>query len=313
MDYNRTVVNSSNHVISHAQVVNCQNGFKLASTDLSVRNTLLYNTLTNFSGTSSTARCEHITADGGAWFNSGPSLTLYLTNSLLTAMTNATNSIATMNSVAVLASANGVYQTVGAGAHYLPANSTNRNQGTTNINSTLLRELQAKTTEAPLVWTNLVSTNLTLSPQVFRDRDTPDRGFHYDPIDHAVGYLTVSNAALSITVTNTALQLTDATAIANFGPACGGIWLCGHSSLCAEGTPLSPIRLTRFATVQENSLEWGGPLAGTSIMHISTATMTGPASLRFARLDQFPINGVFYSFYGGGGLWSFSSLLVRDC
>src|SRR6266536_6685790 len=151
-------------------------------------------------------------------------MTLYFTNSLLAAVTN-WGTLAVTNSTAVLSSSIGVFQSVDAGYSYLPTSSTNRDAGTTSINASLLQDLRNKTTEAPGVWTNLLATNTTFSPQVHRDTDTLDRGFRYDCIDYAVGYLTVSNAVLSINVTNTSLGITNATAIAHVGGNHGGVSL----------------------------------------------------------------------------------------
>src|SRR6266542_672773 len=284
------------HVISHAQFVNCQTGIKPSSTDFSVRNALFCNVLTNFNGTSSTGRCEHLTVNGGSWLNYNSGMTLYFTNSLLVAVTN-WGTLAVTNSTAVLSSSTGVFQAVGAGYCYLPASSTNRDAGTSSINSTLLQELKSKTTEAPQVRTNLITTNTTFSPQVFRDIDTPDRGFHYDSIDYALGLVTVSNATLSIIVTNTSLGITNATAIANFAWSVG-IWLRGEGDLCSEGTPTYPIRFTRFVAVQEQPYEWGGSLTNNpnGIIHVSPST-TGSMGFRFTRMDQYPVSVRYFALY----------------
>jgi len=294
-------------VISHAQLVGCQTGIKPSNTDFSLRNALFSGVLTNFNGTSSTGRCEQVTVDGGSWLNYNSAMTLYFTNSLLVAVTN-WGTLSLTNSTAILSSSTGVFQSVGAGYHYLPTSSTNRNAGTTNINATLLQELKNKTVDAPPVWTNLITTNTIFSPQVFRDTDTPDRGFHYDPIDYAVGYVTVSNATLSIIVTNAALGITNATAIASFGSPAPGIWLRGEANLCAEGSPIYPIRFTRFVAVQEQPYQWGGAYA--SVVQIGTST-TGSLGLRFVRLDQYPLGVPFYPFYLDDD-WNFNSLLIRD-
>ncbi len=219
--------------------------------------------------------------------------------------------LAVTNSTAVLSSSSGVFQAVGAGYCYLPASSTNRDAGTTSINASLLQDLRNKTTEAPPVWTNLLTTNTTFSPQVRRDTGALDRGFHYDPIDYAVGIVTVSNATLTVTVANPSLGVTNSTAIANFGPYAGGIYLRGEGNLCAEGTPNFPIRFTRFVTVQEQPYEWGGSNTNVPILHISPNT-TGSVAFRFCRLDQYPLGVGFYAFYLGSSSWYVNSLLVRD-
>src|SRR5439155_5541724 len=109
----------------------------------------------------------------------------------------------------------------------------------------------------------------------------------------------------------TSLGITNSTAIANFGPYGGFIWLVGEGSVCSEGTPNYPVRFTRFVTVQEQPYEWGGPLNG-GIMHVDPTT-TGSMAFRFTRLDQYPLGVQFSPFYlDDAGPWNFNSLLLRD-
>ena len=301
------------HVISHAQLVNCQTGVRPSSTDLSLRNALFYNVLTNFNGTSSTSRLEHLTVDGGSWLNYNGANTVYATNSLLVVVTNL-GTIAVTNSTAVLTNLSGVFQPVGAGYHYLPGGSAQRNAGTANnVNAQLLRELRTRTTEAPQVRTDVLTNDSTFSPQVWRDKDLPDRGYHYDAIDYAVGYLMVSNATLSVRCENSVLGMTNDTTIAHFGPYAGGIWVVGDGNLCVQGTPVNPVRFTRFAAVQEQTIEWGGAVtnAGGGLMFVSPGT-TGSVSFKFAQFDAFPLSPPFYPFYLGSSRWNFRSLLMRD-
>ena len=68
--------------------------------------------------------------------------------------------------------------------------------GTTNIDATLLSQLQQKTTQPPLVIVDTIYTmDLTLYPQAQRDADISlDVGYHYDPMDYALGAVYLTNA-----------------------------------------------------------------------------------------------------------------------
>src|SRR5581483_8764718 len=83
------------------------------------------------------------------------------------------------------------FQASGAGNYYLTNNSSLRNLGITSLDfnrftldfDALTRLLKKTTTYAPILLTNTVSIDTTLSPQAQRDVDTPDLGYHYDPLD----------------------------------------------------------------------------------------------------------------------------------
>ena len=66
------------------------------------------------------------------------------------------------------------FQTVGAGSAYLTNGCAFFNAGATNIDPTLLSQLQLKTTYPPIVQSNVtISVNTTLGPTAQRDSDTP--------------------------------------------------------------------------------------------------------------------------------------------
>ena len=106
----------SGHVFSHAQLVNCQNGIAATNADFSLRNALFNNVLTNFTGSSSTGRVEHMTVDTATWLNKDIGANLFLTNCLLVAVTN-TGSIGASN-VVCSTSSSAVFQSAGQGSHY---------------------------------------------------------------------------------------------------------------------------------------------------------------------------------------------------
>jgi hypothetical protein len=83
-----------------------------------------------------------------------------VTNSLLVAVGNIGTIYGSFN--ATNGSGSGVFQSVGAGNHYLAAGSTNRNSGTTNISYQLAADLAGLTTYPPLVLTNTITVPTTL-------------------------------------------------------------------------------------------------------------------------------------------------------
>jgi hypothetical protein len=143
----------------------------------------------------------------------------------------------------------GLFQQVGGGAFYLVDGSTNRNAGTTVIDSQLLADLRQKTTYPPILVSNtlLTASDVTLYPQAQRDLDAPDRGVHYDSLDFEFNDIYVTNA---VTMT-----LAPGTAIAAFGTTDIGYGLAaayGATVLC-QGTPAQPARFAEYSAVQESA------------------------------------------------------------
>src|SRR4051812_4102823 len=97
-----------------------------------------------FGGYNFTAIGRNVTVDqchdlgGGVWANPANS-TLALTNSLLVNVITNAGIIVTTNYT--VTTTNAVFQTVGAGAHYLADDSPYRDAGTTNIPATLAADL----------------------------------------------------------------------------------------------------------------------------------------------------------------------------
>ncbi len=141
---------NNNYSVSHAQVLFCDVGFHSETANFTNCNILTFQVLTNFFGTHFHGRAEHLTADQaqelmddwdfswGDLCNGNPSTTLALVNSLTASITNGYApypiwAVITSDCVSDSPSGSGVFQAVGAGAHYLVDGSTNRNAGTTNI------------------------------------------------------------------------------------------------------------------------------------------------------------------------------------
>jgi Bacterial Ig domain len=293
----------SGHVIRNAQLLMCQKGIAATSAEFSLRNALLHNVLTNFTGSSSTGRVEQMTVNTASWLNKDIGSNLFLTNCLLVAVTNSGSYSG--NTVSNVTSPSGVFQAVGAGFHYL-ANDNYRNRGTTTINGALLLDLKKKTTYPPLVLTNTYNYCVILNPQAQRDTDTPDLGFHYDPIDYAINTLTMTNATL---------VLTNGVALATFGNI--GILLSDGSKLCSEGTPVNHNHLSRYFNIQEQSTNWGAGWysAMQTINPYNFGVAPPSAQIRFTDFDSMSAGGrhIILLPEPNPPQWTLTSLLLEDC
>jgi hypothetical protein len=259
------------HVLSHAQFVDCQNGIKPSSAEFRLRNALFGNVLTNFNGTSSTGRCEQLTVNTASWFNYNSAIQLNLTNCLLVAITNLGAYSGANNQT--VSSASGVFQSIGSGSHYLAAGSPYRNGGTTAINATLANTLKKLTTYPPLQLTTDFTTSTTLNPQAQRDTDTPDLGYHYDPLDYLL---------TSLNITNATVTLTNGVALGIYGTK--GLSLrTGSSKLIGEGSPTALNRMVRYQTVQEQPVLLGSTASSMNLVELLASTPE--ITLRFTDLS----------------------------
>ncbi len=135
-----------------------------------------------------------------------------------------------------------------------------------------MADIQKRTSYPPLVYSNAtISADLTLSPQAQRDTDTPDLGYHYDPLDYAFGGTTVGN-----------LTFTEGTAVSWFQTTSGyshqghGIHIADTNILSFNGTVENHDYWVRYNTVQEGNGQWeirGGPGGMTGW---ATSTNTAP-------------------------------------
>jgi hypothetical protein len=229
------------NVLSHAQLVHCGDALYLYDgTTVSVRNALIHNVVNAIEGAvSSTVRGEHLTLNQATALNYYNDCAVYLTNSVIVAMPNSgyTGAYNQYSSVT-----NGIFQWTGAGGHYLATNGW-RNQGTANITPGLLTDLKQLTTYPPLILTNDIVLDTVLSPTAPRDTDTPDLGYHYDPIDYAFSGTVLSNATL---------VLTNGVAVGVFGTT--GLELKSAAKLFSAGTALNLNRWVRYPAVQEQSV-----------------------------------------------------------
>src|SRR5665213_699457 len=170
---------------------------------------------------------------------------MYFTNCLLVQTTNIYSipGNAFTNQLFIRTNDTGVFQTVGAGSHYL-ADDTYRGVGTTNVDPGLLADLEAKTTYPPATNFDVnvyITNDYTFYPQAQRDNSggAVDIGYHYDPIDYAVNNA-VSNATMTVSA---------GTVLAAKGSGNGLFFPSGN--LRCSGTAISPVYIVRYNTVQE--------------------------------------------------------------
>lgn len=255
----------SGHVLRHVQMVTCGGGVSLTNTTASLQNALFDHVMTNFCGSSSTLDAEYLTSDTAAWLNNNIGTGLYVTNSLLVAVTNL-GSYSSLDCVSTQSDRTGVFETVAAGSHYLPADSSLRTAGTTSIDPTLLAEIAKTTTYAPVLLTSAISVDTVLSPHVQRDTDGTQIGYHYDPLDYEWSALTVNSGKT--------LTLTNGVAVAYYGTT----GMTAYGNVVSRGSPVRLNRIVGFQSVQEQRQ------ANTSYLVYSTGG-TGPnLDLRFTDL-----------------------------
>ncbi len=240
---------------------------------IQVDNALVFGADVVFQGVSGFLRARHLTVNqcNTLGYDDTGDSGMYLTNSLLVAVMNLGNVYYTNrdHTVWYTTDPGGIFQTVGAGAHYLVNGSTNRNAGTTNLSAAMLATLPQTTTEPPVEITTNLTAAITLAPQAARDADVPDLGYHYDPLDFVVRGRTVSAA----------LTLTNGVALGTYGGAASpGLRLDGGGSLVSEGSPARLNWIARYHVVQEQaSTNWAADTVGTSVTLLASV----PVNVRF--------------------------------
>ncbi|HEY0549119.1 MAG TPA: lamin tail domain-containing protein, partial [Verrucomicrobiae bacterium] len=308
--------------VRHAQFVHCPMALLIdQNTGTEVDNTLFYDCGTAFGGFNYSAVGRHVTVNkcaslGGGNWGDPAACHLTLTNSLLVSVTNSGGITLTTNYTASN-SLSTIFQTVGAGAHYLASVSSYRNAGTTNLPAWLLADLMQRTTFPPVVLaSNKITTNFVMVPRVARCTDLPDLGYHYAPLDYVYGSNVLTNATLTIE---------RGTVLGTFTPGTNseGLTLHGNSTLVTRGDPMSPVRIVRYNMVQEQANDaWSSVYPGASIRTAAT-TVTPSPTARFSFTDfsqpvydsahfvSYPNNlGPFYfdnCTFSAGKVWSFAA------
>ena len=297
------------HRARNLQIVNAVNPIEAYYSAFAIYNGLLHNCVSVFNGSgsaSATGNVQHVTFNQCSNLNSS-TLTLYMTNSLLVAVTNITSFTGAYNGTNSDPAT--ALQALGACSNYLANGSAYRNAGTTNIEATLLSSLKRLTTYPPIVAGHLVvlqNTNLTLSPQAGRDTDTPDLGWHASPIDYVFGGVYVTNSTITLNP-GTVVGLYSPT---NAGNNYYGIALSDAAKIFSEGSATNLNRIVRYNTVQEqSSTTWNT----TPIDHIisDTAEVAHTPEARF-RFTEWSIPAAdTHHFYGYSG--TDLAAAFRDC
>lgn len=238
---------NSPFTLRHAQFVNCAYPFKLqrgnaGATSFFLQNILVAGADTLFKEGDTAGVLAHFLTVHGAtnWFASVYSphnCTLTVADSILAAVGSV--NVGTTNNCWVASSASGLFEAAGAGAYYLPGQSSVRGvvatQPLTSFDAT-----SRATTLAPLVLTN-VTASLTLSPwQTAGDGYTV--GYHYEPVDWY---------ASNVVVTNATLTLTNGVTVALGGTK--GFQLDSGGLFVSTGSPLARNRLVGSSFVQEGT------------------------------------------------------------
>lgn len=230
--------------ISNCQVIHSAFALKNNASFWNIRNILIANSLNAFDGVSPhTNSVENMTLFAVSNMVIAGLPAVNLTNALLIGVTNGV-AWAGANVETNLNGA-GIFQTVGSGAYYLATNSPYRGVGTTNVNQSLLAALRDRTTYPPDLLTNVIATNLTLSPKAVRDTNASavDLGYHYDAIDYLFQ---------DVAITNATLTLTNGVCIAVATNSAIGIRIDLGGRVVSDTSPLALNRLFRASSVQEH-------------------------------------------------------------
>jgi hypothetical protein len=290
------------HEAQHLQVVHCLYAFKPYYAAFRLRNGLLVNTDTIIDGSlTSTCRTEHATFNIVRQLNLAGSSAVFLTNSLLVAVTNAGTYSGANN--ASNSDPAAVFQTVGAGTAYLLDN-TYRNVGTTNISPTLLSEIRKRTTYPPVELDSWITTDTTLSPQAQRDTDQIDLGWHYAPLDYVAGGVQITNATLTLTA-GTALGCRGRPD--NVPADYFAVTVLNGGQFKSLGSPDNLNRIVRYNIVQEQAnTDW----TGFFVPSVYSSWSTGDPSSGTFRFTQWSVPAKdthhFYGWYDVGNMWEFA-------
>jgi hypothetical protein len=290
-----------------------------------VYNTLFFNGLSAFAYESSvqspTFHCQNVTIhncdsvavppDGYTWDDLGDASFEFVNSLIVDSDVSNLSPYLTTNASAILTNDTGVFQTVGAGSHYLADDSPYRNEGTTNIDPALLADLQQKTTYPPVFingGTGSYYTNdLTLYPQAQRESgDAPDLGWSYDPIDFAFSGIFVTNSTFTV------MPGTVISALVTNGGGYGLTMGSGGRFLC-QGTPTSLCRIVNFNTVQE---QYTTNFVGEPSWDLLSPNSSGnpPASVIECRFTDFSLLAQDANFlYDPGSTANTGTIDFQDC
>jgi hypothetical protein len=149
----------------------------------------------------------------------------------------------------------------------------------------LRADLRQRTTYPPQIIApagSYYGVSQTWFPRAARDTDTPDLGYHYDPLDYAISAIYLTNATITV-APGTAIGVFNATNTAYYGLA-----LSDGARLQAAGRADARVTFTDYATVQEMAnTSWAGPIHS---LVDTWGSATGAPELR-ARFTDFTVLG----------------------
>jgi hypothetical protein len=268
-----------NFTVSHSQILHCNRGLHAEVANFGVANVLMYDVATNIYGSFYHGNVEHLTSDQANvltddWrydtvgCDGQPTSSIQILNSLLVDVGGYGIVQTTTNYTASAANNGTIFQTNGGAIHYLANSSRYRDAGTTNITPSLLQAITNKTTCPPIAYSNLtLTTNLVLAPTAMRDTNSPDLGYHYDPLDYAFRFVRLSGATITVS---------PGTAIGTSGPYGIAMWAGGQ--FISTGDPMNLNHVARYNMVQENAnANWDGK--GASLMDNWTGGSPNPNAM----------------------------------
>jgi hypothetical protein len=318
-------VDESDLTNRHSQFVHCGDGIEGHYCYVTLES-VLFNDVTNVLSGEWTEGAHgikgtHLTVNKATRFCSFEDVNCDVTNSICV---NMGDWGCGFNTNAVVRSTNdNTFQTVGAGAHYLAANSPYRNAGVTNLSVRLLADLKTLTTYPPIVIVPGALTNsLTLYPQAQRDTDLPDLGYHYCPIDYAFGHVWVTDATIAV---NPGVVI--GTYVTNDN--CYGLAMFNNSTLAMEGTPANLVHVVRHNTAQEQAnTNWGARMWECTASAGGAQTIAPQMRFRFVDWsvlaqechhfhgyyeNDFTANFRDCQFHGGMFITDWPALAVTNC
>jgi hypothetical protein len=267
--------------VRHCQFVNAR--FPVsnsANTPVRLGNVLIHGGKSSgvvFSGAFTPFIGEHLTIHQAPSLLTGGSLAL--TNSIIAAVTSVQSYSGAGNWQA--ATSTGLFDAVGAGHHYLAPSSPLRDSGVPEIDPVLQRDLVQLTTDAPaLLGADFgVETNLVVRAR--RDSDKPDLGYHYAPLDFAVGERNLINGTV---------RMLDGLALGVYGTS--GIRMGAGAVLESNGSALRPNRIVHFTQVQEQTVSaWASPTGDLGLLELSGLGVGTVPELRWVFTEAFMPNG----------------------
>jgi|GEM_PF-1414484 len=269
------------NLVRHCQFVNCRYPVSnSASTPVRMENVLIQggkSTGTVFTGAFTPFTGEHLTIHQAPSLLTGGSLTL--TNSIIAAVTSVQTYFGAGNWQA--ANATGLFDAVGAGHFYLPFASPLRNAGVMGIQPRLQRDLSQRTTDAPLVLGADFGIETNLLVRARRDSDVPDIGYHYAPMDYAVGGRNLINGTV---------RMTDGVILGVFGPS--GIRMGAGAVFESTGSASSPNRVLHYSQVQEQTASaWASPTGDQGLLELSGLGVGSVPEVRWVFTEATMPNG----------------------